>query len=65
MRPSAVRATTIIVDVLFSLRTYGANVDELRAPFGDAVALADLEAKLKTKKYKVVTFTHVDTSTGV
>ncbi|KAI0741549.1 PLP-dependent transferase [Daedaleopsis nitida] len=47
------------------LRTYGANVDEVRAPFGAAVALADIEAALKSKKYKVVTFTHVDTSTGV
>ncbi|KAI0794015.1 PLP-dependent transferase [Fomes fomentarius] len=47
------------------LRTYGANVDEITAPFGDAVALSDLEAALKTKEYKVVTFTHVDTSTGV
>ncbi|RPD76463.1 PLP-dependent transferase [Lentinus tigrinus ALCF2SS1-7] len=47
------------------LRTYGAKVDEIVAPFGDAVALSDLEAALKQKKYKVVTFTHVDTSTGV
>ncbi len=47
-----------------SLRTYGAKVDEIVAPFGDAVSLSELEAALKQKKYKVVTFTHVDTSTG-
>ncbi|KAM5530216.1 hypothetical protein V8D89_016104 [Ganoderma adspersum] len=47
------------------LRTYGATVDELQAPFGGTVPLAELEAALKAKKYKIVTFTHVDTSTGV
>ncbi|KAI0658012.1 PLP-dependent transferase [Cubamyces menziesii] len=47
------------------LRTYGAVVDELHAPFGTAVELSSLEAALKSKKYKLVTFTHVDTSTGV
>ena len=47
-----------------SLRTYGATVDELRAPFGGTVPLADIEAALKAKKYRLVTFTHVDTSTG-
>ncbi|KAI8974542.1 PLP-dependent transferase [Trametes punicea] len=47
------------------LRTYGAVVDELRAPFGAAVELPALETALKSKKYKLVAFTHVDTSTGV
>ena len=47
-----------------SLRTYGATVDELQAPFGGTVPLAELEAALKAKKYKIVTFTHVDTSAG-
>ncbi|KAI0350681.1 PLP-dependent transferase [Trametes cingulata] len=47
------------------LRTYGAVVDELRAPFGTAVELSSLEVALKSKKYKLVAFTHVDTSTGV
>ncbi len=47
-----------------SLRTYGATVDELQAPFGGTVPLAEVEAALKAKKYKIVTFTHVDTSTG-
>ncbi|KAI0372731.1 PLP-dependent transferase [Pilatotrama ljubarskyi] len=47
------------------LRTYGAVVDELRAPFGTAVELSSLEVALKSKQYKLVAFTHVDTSTGV
>ncbi|KAI0629160.1 PLP-dependent transferase [Trametes polyzona] len=47
------------------LRTYGAVVDELRAPFGSAVELTSLDVALRTKKYKLVAFTHVDTSTGV
>ena len=47
-----------------SLRTYGAVVDELKAPFGGTVPLSEIEAALKSKKYKLITFTHVDTSTG-
>ncbi|KAI0644186.1 PLP-dependent transferase [Trametes meyenii] len=47
------------------LRTYGAEVDELRAPFGKAVELASLDVALRSKKYKLVAFTHVDTSTSV
>ncbi|KAH9940932.1 PLP-dependent transferase [Epithele typhae] len=47
------------------LRTYGANVDSVQAPFGAAVTPSEVEAALKAKKYKAVTFTHVDTSTGV
>ncbi|KAI5121495.1 hypothetical protein M0805_006532 [Coniferiporia weirii] len=47
------------------LTTYGAVVDQLVAPVGEAVGLAALEAALTKKKYKLVTFTHVDTSTGV
>lgn len=47
------------------LETYGANVTQLKAPIGRAVALSDLEKELKSgKKYKIVTLTHVDTSTG-
>lgn len=41
------------------------NVDILKCRWGDAVPLDEIEAKLKTKKYQVVTVTHVDTSTGV
>lgn len=47
------------------LRSYGANVDELHAEFGKAVPQHELEAALKAKKYKLVCFTHVDTSTAV
>ncbi|CEH15618.1 plp-dependent transferase [Ceraceosorus bombacis] len=45
--------------------TYGAKVTQLKAPIGSKPALSDVEAALKSKKYSVVTFTHVDTSTGV
>jgi alanine-glyoxylate transaminase / serine-glyoxylate transaminase / serine-pyruvate transaminase len=53
-----------------SLETYRAKVTQLKAPIGRAVALSDLERALLEKKkegksYKVVTFTHVDTSTAV
>lgn len=48
------------------LETYEVNVKQLKAPIGRAVALPELEKELKSgKKYKVVTVTHVDTSTGV
>lgn len=47
------------------LETYGANVTQLKAPIGRAVALPDVEKELRSgKKYKIVTLTHVDTSTG-
>jgi len=42
------------------------NVKQLKAPIGRAVALPELEKELRSgKKYKVVTVTHVDTSTGL
>ncbi|KAF5373323.1 hypothetical protein D9615_007422 [Tricholomella constricta] len=47
------------------LQTYGANVDLVKAELGTAVSQSVIEEKLKAKKYKVLTFTHVDTSTGV
>lgn len=47
------------------LTTYGANVTQLRAPIGKRPQLAEIEAALKEKKYKLITITHVDTSTGV
>ncbi|KAH0582977.1 hypothetical protein H2248_010870 [Termitomyces sp. 'cryptogamus'] len=47
------------------LQTYGAEVDVLKAKLGTAVKQAAVEEALKQKKYKIVTFTHVDTSTGV
>ncbi len=52
--------------VCYSLRAYGAEVDEIRADFGKSATQAELEQALKAgKKYKAVAFTHVDTSTAV
>lgn len=45
--------------------TYGAKVTQLKAPIGDRPQLDAIEKALKEKKYKVITVTHVDTSTGV
>ncbi|MCB9033774.1 MAG: alanine--glyoxylate aminotransferase family protein [Chitinophagales bacterium] len=47
------------------LKRYGANVDILEAAMGNIVPMKDIEAQLKTKNYKLLTFTHVDTSTAV
>ncbi|TDL23675.1 PLP-dependent transferase [Rickenella mellea] len=47
------------------LATYGANVDQVKAEVGGAVSQLKIEAALTVKKYKVITLTHVDTSTGV
>lgn len=47
------------------LRVYGGNVDVLTAPVGDVVPFDSIEAQLKQKKYKLITITHVDTSTAV
>jgi len=47
------------------LETYGAKVDQLKAPVGGVVPFTDIEKALTAKKYKVITATHVDTSTGV
>ena len=45
--------------------TYGVNATQLKAPIGDRPSLEDIEAKLQEKKWKLITITHVDTSTGV
>ena len=45
--------------------TYGAKVTQLKAPIGDRPQLDEIEKAFKEKKYKIVTVTHVDTSTGV
>lgn len=45
--------------------TYGAKVTQLKAPIGDRPQLDEIEKALKEKKYKIITVTHVDTSTGV
>ncbi|KAJ5741694.1 hypothetical protein N7533_011103 [Penicillium manginii] len=47
------------------LTTYGANVDHLRCPIGERPAFEEVEKALQSKPYKVITITHVDTSTGV
>lgn len=45
--------------------TYGINATQLKAPIGDRPQLPDVEQALKEKNYKLITVTHVDTSTGV
>jgi alanine-glyoxylate transaminase/serine-glyoxylate transaminase/serine-pyruvate transaminase len=47
------------------LERYGAEVTHVRAPVGGVPALEDVETALKAAKYKLMTVTHVDTSTGV
>ncbi|KIO27257.1 hypothetical protein M407DRAFT_243385 [Tulasnella calospora MUT 4182] len=47
------------------LETYGARVTELKAEVGAAPSPADVETALKSKPFKLITITHVDTSTGV
>lgn len=47
-------------------KVYGAEVTLLKAPVvGSRPQLPEIEKALKEKKYKVITVTHVDTSTGV
>lgn len=38
---------------------------QLKAPVGGRPSLDEIEAALNKDKFKVITFTHVDTSTGV
>lgn len=45
--------------------TYGVKPTQLKAPIGERPQLDEVEKALKEKKYKVLTVTHVDTSTGV
>ncbi|KIJ15900.1 hypothetical protein PAXINDRAFT_176387 [Paxillus involutus ATCC 200175] len=47
------------------LQTYGVKVDQLKAEVGGTVKQSDIEVALKSKKYKLITATHVDTSTAV
>lgn len=44
---------------------YGAKPKQLKAPIGGRPQLPEIEKELKSKKYKAITVTHVDTSTGV
>ena len=46
-------------------KRYGANVTMLASETGNVVSLVDIEKALSAKKYKLMTITHVDTSTGV
>ena len=45
--------------------TYGVKATQLKAPIGDRPQLDEIEKALTAKKYKVITVTHTDTSTGV
>ena len=45
--------------------TYGVKATQLKAPIGDRPQPPEVEQALKEKDYKVITVTHVDTSTGV
>ena len=47
------------------LSRYGAQVTVLRAPLGGTISLEEVEATLQNGSFKLMTFTHVDTSTGV
>ncbi len=47
------------------LDRYGANTTILSTEIGGDIALEIIERELKNKKYKLLTMTHVDTSTGV
>lgn len=47
------------------LERYGAQVTHLRAPVGGIPDTGEVEAALSAGQYKLMTVTHVDTSTGV
>lgn len=47
------------------LERYGAKVTQLRSPIGETPALEEVEKVLESESYKLMTITHVDTSTGV
>ena len=47
------------------LRRYGADVTVLSAEFGDTIPVEMIEKELRSKRYKLLTFTHVDTSSAV
>jgi alanine-glyoxylate transaminase/serine-glyoxylate transaminase/serine-pyruvate transaminase len=46
-------------------RRQGAHADVIVAPLGNVPDMAQVEDKLRSASYKVMTVTHVDTSTGV
>lgn len=45
--------------------SYNIKVTQLKAPVGQCPSRDQIAEALKTKKYKIITVTHVDTSTGV
>ncbi len=47
------------------LSRYGAEVTHVRAPIGGRPSLDEVDAALGAGRYKLMTVTHVDTSTGV
>ncbi len=47
------------------LRRYHVDVSVLRAPLGETISPQQVEDELKKQRYKLMTITHVDTSTGV
>ncbi|CAR28400.1 hypothetical protein ZYGR_0S00290 [Zygosaccharomyces rouxii] len=47
------------------LKLYGADVDKLDAPIGGIVDPSEVESHLQKNKYRLITITHVDTSTAV
>jgi alanine-glyoxylate transaminase / serine-glyoxylate transaminase / serine-pyruvate transaminase len=47
-----------------SLQTYGAKVHQIKAEIGATVSQSEIEAALQSTNYKILTITHVDTSTG-
>ena len=47
------------------LTRYGADVTFLQSEVGDIVPYETVEAELASGSYKLMTFTHVDTSTGI
>ncbi|SCW00076.1 LAFE_0B08922g1_1 [Lachancea fermentati] len=47
------------------LKVYGADVDKITAPLGDAVPLDAIRDALSKVSYNMITITHVDTSTAV
>jgi alanine-glyoxylate transaminase/serine-glyoxylate transaminase/serine-pyruvate transaminase len=47
------------------LQRYGASVTHVRAPVGGRPSLGEVEQALNSGSYKLMTVTHVDTSTGV
>ena len=47
------------------LNRYGANTTLISASIDSVISLDTIEKELKKKKYKLLTMTHVDTSTGI